>query len=55
MQLYDSSFVAVCNPTIDAGGQPVDAVNAKDTPSHDILIENNIMQGFPPASSRSSA
>lgn len=47
VQLYDSSFVAVRNLTIDAGGQPVDAVNAKDTPSHDILIENNIMQGFP--------
>ncbi|MBX7081093.1 MAG: hypothetical protein K1X88_17970 [Nannocystaceae bacterium] len=47
VQLYDASFVAVRNLTIDAMGQPVDAVNAKDTPSHDILIENNIMQGFP--------
>ena len=48
VQLYDSSYVAVTNLVIDAQGLYVDAVNAKDTPSHDILIEGNTMQGFPP-------
>ncbi len=47
VQLYDAAFVAIRNLTIDVGGLAVDAVNAKDTPSHDILIENNLMQGFP--------
>lgn len=50
VQLYDSSFVTVRNLTIDVGGLEVDAVNAKDTPSHDIVIENNVMQGFPAGS-----
>lgn len=47
VQLYDSSFVAITNLVIDAQGLYVDAVNAKDSPSHDILVENNTMQGFP--------
>jgi hypothetical protein len=47
VQLYDSSYVAITNLVIDAQGLYVDAVNAKDTPSHDILIEGNTMQGFP--------
>ena len=47
VQLYDSSFVAITNLVIDAQGLPVDAVNAKDSPSHDIRIEGNTMQGFP--------
>ena len=47
VQLYDSSFVAITNLVIDVQGLYVDAVNAKDSPSHHILIEGNIMQGFP--------
>ncbi len=47
VQLYDSSYVAIQHLVIDAQGQYVDAVNAKDSPSHDILVENNTMQGFP--------
>ncbi len=47
VQLYDSSFVAIRGLSIDVGGLAVDAVNAKDTPSHDILVEDNIMYGFP--------
>lgn len=47
VQLYDSSFVVVRDLTIDVMGLEVDAINAKDSPSHDIVIENNVMQGFP--------
>lgn len=47
VQIYDASFVTVRNLTIDVMGLAVDAVNAKDTPSHDIVIEHNVMQGFP--------
>lgn len=47
VQIYDSSFVAIRSLTIDVMGLAVDAVNAKDSPSHDILVENNVMQGFP--------
>jgi hypothetical protein len=47
VQLYDSSYVAIQHLVIDAQGEYVDAVNAKDSPSHDILVENNTMQGFP--------
>lgn len=49
VQLYDSSYVAVKNLVVDAQGLSVDGVNAKDSISHDILIEGNTLQGFPPA------
>ena len=50
VQLYDSSFVAIRNLTIDLQGLFVDGVNAKDSVSHHILIENNTIQNFPPGS-----
>lgn len=47
VQLYDSSFVAIENLTVDASGLFVDAINAKDSTSHNIRIENNLLTGFP--------
>jgi hypothetical protein len=47
VQLYDSSFVELAHLVIDAQGLAVDGINAKDSISHDILIENNTLQGFP--------
>lgn len=47
VQLYDSSYLEIANLVIDAQGLFVDGINAKDSISHDILIENNILQGFP--------
>jgi len=47
VQLYNSSFLAVQDLTIDVGGLDVDAVNAKDSISHNIRIENNVMMNFP--------
>ena len=50
VQFGDASFVAVRNLTVDAQGLYVNPINAKDAPSHDILIENNTLLGFPPDS-----
>jgi hypothetical protein len=47
VQLYGSSYLAIKNLTIDVRGLPVDAINAKQFISHHILIENNVLQGFP--------
>jgi MYXO-CTERM domain-containing protein len=47
VQLYDSSFIAIQNLVVDAQGLYVDGINAKDSISHDILIENNTLRGFP--------
>lgn len=47
VQLYGSSYLAIKNLTIDGRGLPVDAINAKQFISHHILIENNILRGFP--------
>ena len=50
VQIGDASFVAIRNLTVDAQGLFVDPINAKDAPSHDILIENNTLIGFPEGS-----
>ena len=47
VQLYDSSYIEIAHLVVDAQGLFVDAINAKDSISHDILIENNTLQGFP--------
>lgn len=47
VQLYGSSYLAIKNLTIDVRNLPVDAINAKQFISHHILIENNVLQGFP--------
>ncbi|QBQ53959.1 hypothetical protein [Nitrosococcus wardiae] len=47
VQLYGSSYVAIKNLTVNVNGLPVDAINAKQSISHHILIENNILRGFP--------
>ena len=47
VQLYDASFVEIAHLVIDVQGLAVDGINAKDSISHDILIENNTLQGFP--------
>ncbi len=47
VQLYNCAFLTVRNLVIDVGGLQVDAVNAKDSVSHDIRIENNLMVNFP--------
>lgn len=50
VQIREASFVAIRNLTVDAQGLSVDPINAKDAPSHDILIENNTLIGFPEGS-----
>lgn len=47
VQFYGSSYLAIKNLTIDVRGLPVDAINAKQFISHHILIENNVLRGFP--------
>lgn len=47
VQLYGSSYITIRNLIVDVGGLPVDAINAKDSISHDITIEHNVLQGFP--------
>ncbi len=47
VQLYDSSYVAIENLTIDVQGLAVDGINAKSSISHHIRIEGNTLQGFP--------
>ena len=49
VQLGDSAYIAIKNLTIDSNsesiGVSVDAINAKGQPTHDILIENCVIQG----------
>lgn len=47
VQLYDAAYVTIRNLVVDVQGLGVDAINAKDSVSHDITIENNLLQGFP--------
>ena len=47
VQLYDAAFVTIRNLVVDVQGLGVDAINAKDSISHDITIENNLLRGFP--------
>ena len=47
VQLYNCRYLALKNLTVDVRGLYVDALNAKDSISHDILIENCVLQGFP--------
>ncbi|HWB73673.1 MAG TPA: hypothetical protein VG755_01935 [Nannocystaceae bacterium] len=50
VQIYGSSYVAIRDLVVDVQGLEVDAINAKDTPSHHILVERNTLQGFPAGS-----
>lgn len=47
VQLYDCSYVAIENLVVDVGGLYVDAINAKDSISHDIRIEGCTLMNFP--------
>lgn len=47
VQIYGCSFLAIKNLTVDVRGLPVDAINAKRSVSHHILIANNVLRGFP--------
>jgi hypothetical protein len=47
VQIYQCGYVAIRNLTIDIGGLDVDGINAKDYPSHHILIENCTIKNFP--------
>ena len=47
VQLYGCSHVIVRNLVVDVQGLAVDAINAKDSISHDITIEHNLLRGFP--------
>jgi hypothetical protein len=49
VQIYECGYVAIRNLTIDIGGLAVDGINAKDYPSHHILIENCTIKNFPTA------
>jgi hypothetical protein len=50
VQLGNTSFVAIRNLTIDSNsvalGESLDGINAKDGPTHDILIENCSLTGL---------
>jgi hypothetical protein len=47
VQLYGCAHVVVRNLVVDVQGLAVDAINAKDSISHDITIEHNLLRGFP--------
>ncbi|MEM6991455.1 MAG: MYXO-CTERM sorting domain-containing protein [Myxococcota bacterium] len=47
VQIENSSYLAVVGLTIDIGGLAVDGVNAKDSYTHHIRIEDNWIEGFP--------
>ncbi len=46
VQIYASSYLAIKNLTVDGKWMGADGINAKDSISHDILIENCILQAL---------